>query len=357
MATTSLSSLTGLYSVAEEAPRGSLTDLLALIAAGGSRTVYLAAPLIRILQTLEAMTAASAIPASRFVESDSGVAALDSLTVIGIAPEAIASGAIGLVECAGLHLITADCPLAAGDSAKAGIAGRASKYTTAQTTLTAAAAGKATSFTQPAGAVTLDIAQAADVTADRGRVLTIVGSLSGTGKTEDVSLSVADSSTTVTTAGTFDKVVGAYFANAVNLGAQAVTVKQHAGATICTIAGSTSNIGAVVPDTSLEAYNQAVIVTGPNSNATFITLIGIDSSTDAIAVERLTLDAASPAVKLSTTVWRYISRVCVGEFTNAAASTAKTDPTTDTVAMKCGVVVNGVTTRGLNALVLVKPNA
>jgi hypothetical protein len=186
-------------------------------------------------------------------------------------------------------------------------------------------------------------------------VLTIVGSAAGVGKTENVTLNATDSSTTVTTASTFDKVAAAYFADSVNLGAQAVTVKQHAGATICTIANGTYSLGAAVPD-SPNAYNQAVIVTGPNANATFVTLIGYDS-TNALKVERLQLDAASPSKKLSTTLWLTISRICVGELTNTAPIGAKTDSTTDTADMKCGVVVNAAASRGLNALILVKPNA
>src|SRR5665647_703574 len=106
-----------------------MPDFTGLPATSGQSAVIRCSPPHSTSPIAPLAMASGAIP---ITVNESSMATLDSLTVIGIAPEAIASGAIGLVECGGLHLITADCPLVAGNPVKSGIDGRASKYTTAQ---------------------------------------------------------------------------------------------------------------------------------------------------------------------------------------------------------------------------------
>ena len=356
MPSITLRDLSGIHSTQEF--HSSLAEALTYIAARESNTAYLVAPLIRILATLEAITAGAAISAKRFVGVNQQTAAASSTTVIGVAPEAISSGSKGLVESAGLHLVTADAPLAVADAVKVGVAGRATKHTTSQTTIQTTITGEATAFTQPASATKLEIVQAADVAGDRGRGITIEGSdATGAAITETISLNASNTTTASAGSTTFTKVSAVYTANGAVLGAQNVTVRAiGAGATVCTLAASTSELGADVPAQSREAYCNKLTITGPNSDTTFVTVVGTDSS-DATARERAQLNGASPSVVTTTTVWRYLDRICLGEFTNAATGSVKTDVTTDTAAMKCGAVVTAAAARGDDALVLVKPNA
>ena len=303
------------------------------------------------------VTAAEAWTAKRFVAGNREPAAVDSLTVIGVAPAAVAKAATGAIAAFGLQRVTADAPLAAADPVKVGIAGRATKHTTAQHTLQTTITGEATAFTQPAAADTLEILQAADVAADRGRGIIIEGSnAGGAAITETITLNATNSSTPVAGATTFTKVSAVYTADGAVLGAQNVTVRRvTGGATVCTLAGASSELGADIPTQSREAYCNELTLTGPNADATFITIVGTNSA-DAVARERVQLDAASPSKITTTTVWRYVDRICLGEFTNAAAGAAKTNSTTDTAAMKCGRVVVAAGARGDDTVVLVQPN-
>jgi hypothetical protein len=302
--------------------------------------------------------AATAIAAKRFVAADAKQAAVDSLTVIGVAPNGIPNGKVGQVVGAGLLPVTADAPLAAGDPVKVGVGGRATKHTTAQHVIQTAIAGEASAFTQPASAVALEVVQAAHVAGDRGRGIVIEGSdAEGAAITETIALHATNTTTAVAGAVEFTKVCAVYMADGLPLGAQNVTVRAaEGGATVCTLPATAKELGADIPAQSQEAYCNEVTVSGPNGNESFVTIVGINSA-DAVARERVQLDGASPAVKTTTTVWRYINRICLGEFTNAAAGAVKTNATTDTAGMKCGVVVRAATTRGNDALVLIKPNA
>ena len=336
---------------------GSLAQAIAQADAEG-QTSYLVASVIRLLSTGLAITAGAAIAAKRLVAVNKQVAAVDSTTVIGVAPAAIALGSKGLVETGGLQLVTADAPLAAGDSIKVGVGGRATKHTTSQTTIQTTITGEASAFTQPGAATALEIVQAANVPADRGRGIVIEGSnASGQAISETISLNATN--TTTPSAGTtqFTKVSAVYTADGAVLGAQNVTVRAAGGgATVCVLAGSTSELGADIPAQSREAYCNELTITGPNSNASYVTIVGIDS-TDTAARERAQLNGGSPSTVTTNTVWRYIDRICLGEFTNAATGSVKTNATTDTAAMKCGVVVTAAAARGDDALVLIKPNA
>ena len=305
------------------------------------------------------LTAGAALTAKRFVAANLQTAAVDSLTVIGVATAAAAAiGADACVAAFGLQLVTADAPLAVGDPVKVGVGGRATKHTTSQTTLQTTITGEATAFTQPVGATALEVLQAADVAADRGRGIVIEGS-DGTGAAITETISLHGTNTTTPVAGTtsFTKIAAVYTADGAVLGAQNVTVRAAAaGATVCTLAGATSELGADIPAETQQAYCNEITVTGPNADATFVTIIGIDSA-DAEARERVQLNGASPSVVTTTTVFRLVSRICLGEFTNAAAGNVKTNATVDTAAMKCGLVLTAAAARGDNAIVLIKPNA
>jgi hypothetical protein len=301
--------------------------------------------------------AASAIAAKRFVAADAKQASVDSITVIGVAPNGIPNGKAGQVVGGGLLLVTADAPLSAGDPVKVGVGGRATKHTTAQHVIQTAIAGEASAFTQPAAATALEVVQAAHVAGDRGRGIVIEGSdAEGAAITETIALHATNTTTAVAGEVEFTKVCAVYMADGLALGAQNVTVRAaEGGATVCTLTGTAKELGADIPAQSKEAYCNELTVSGPNSNATFVTIVGINSA-DAVARERVQLDGASPSVVTTETVWRYIHRICLGEFTNAAAGAVKTNATTDTAGMKCGVVVRAAT-RGNDALVLVQPNA
>jgi len=303
-------------------------------------------------------TAASSISSKRFVDSAGWTAEVDSTTVIGVAPLAISSGSTGTIVGAGIHPVTVDCPLSAGDPVKVGPSGKATKHTTSQTTIQGTITGEASSFTQPASATTLEILQAADVAADRGRGIVIEGSDgSGTAITETISLNATNTTTPVAGSTSFTKVSAVYTANGANLGTQAVTVRASGGGdTVCTLAVSTSELAADIPSGSTEAYCNELTITGPNSDTSFVTIVGVDTS-DNTARERVQLNGASPSVVTTTTVFRIVSRICLGEFTNAATGSVKTNAVTDTAAMKCGVVVTGAASRGQDAYILLKPNA
>lgn len=294
----------------------------------------------------------------RFVDSDLETADIDDLAVVGVSPAAIVGAASGVVVADGIRAVVADAPLVLKDPVKVGVGGRATKHTTVQTTIQAAIAGEATAITQPGAADTLEILQAADVAGDRGRGIVIEGSnAGGVAITETIVLDAANTTTPVAGATSFTKVSAVYTANGAVLGAQNVTVRRvTGGAGVATLVAATSELGADIPSGTQEAYCNELTVTGPNADATFVTVVGIDS-TDAVARERGTLDGASPSKFTTTTVFRYISRICLGEFTNAGAGAVKTNSVVDTAGMKCGIVVQAAAARGDDALVLVKPNA
>lgn len=349
-----LKDLAGMYSLDDFR---SMAKALSWIEAEGDKPATLIASQIRLLSTLETIAATSSIPAKRFIDSNGALSGVSSIRVIGLAPEAIPIGTKGVINSHGLHFATADCPLAANDPIKVGAAGRATKHTTTQFDIQTAIAGEAASFTQPGAATALEILQAVDVEADRGRAVVIEGSDAlGAAITETIALDETDTTTPVAGSVEFTTVSAVYMADGDALGAQDVTIRaEGAGADVCTLAGATSELGADIPSESQEAYCNKLTLTGPDTDATFITIVGIDSS-DAEVRERCQLDGASPSKVTSTTVWRYVNRICLGEFTDGGAGAVQSDSTTDTAAMKCGAVVSAALARGNDALVLVKPN-
>ncbi len=306
----------------------------------------------------QTITAGGTLTAKRFVGVNRQTALVDSQGVIGVNPSAITSGQAGVISCSGLQPVTADAPLAATDSVKVGVGGRATKHTTAQVTIQTAIAGEATAFTQPAGETALEIVQAADVEADRGRGIVVEGSNgAGVAITETIALHATNTTTAVAGATLFTKISAVYTADGNALGGQAVTVQASGGgAAVCTLGAAASELGADVPAQSVEAYCNEVTVTGPNGDTTFVTIVGVDSA-DAPVRERGTLDGASPSKFTTTAVFRTVERICLGELTNAGAGSVKTNATTDTAPMKCGVCVVAAAARGDDAIILVKPNA
>lgn len=304
------------------------------------------------------ITATSTLYARFFVGSDLQQAAIDSLTVVGVAPVDIATAAVGMLASSGTQLVMADAPLALGDNVKVGIEGRATKWNSGQVTIQTAITGEATAFTQPVAATAVEVVQAADVVADRGRGIVIEGSNGvGAAITETITLNATNTTTAHAGAVSFTKISAVYMADGAVLGAQAVTVRASgAGATVCTLGAGTSELAADIPAQSREAYCQELTITGPNTDATFVTIVGIDSY-NVPNRERCHLNAASPSTITSTTIWRYINRICLGEFTNAAVGAVKTNSVVDTAGMKCGVVLGAAAARGDNATVLIKPNA
>lgn len=341
---------------AEELTDGSTTDLHQHALADGANDVTATADEVNAACDGQTITAAGAIGAKRFVAADLDVADVDATGVIGVAPSAIEAAADGVIATGGLRAVTADCPLGVGDPVKVGVAGRATKHTTSQHTL-GSVIGEATAFTQPVAATALEVVQADDVEADRGRGIVIVGSAAdGSAITETITLDATD--TSVASVGTteFTKVSGVYTEDGEVLGAQNVTVQASGGgAGVVTLAGASSEIGADIPAISQEAYCNELTLACTVQDNTYLTVVGVDSD-DQAAMERVQLDNETPSNVTTSTVWRYVERICLGEFTNAAMASAKTNSTTDTAAMKCGGVVTAAAARGDDAIVLVKPN-
>lgn len=309
---------------------------------------------------IDAASGAVAIPAGGLVAAAAGgadLAAAQSVTVAGAAIAATPAEAQIAIECAGVRDLVADAPISAGDVLKVGSAGYATAWKGAQVTIQATITGEASAFTQPAGATALEIVQAADVAADRGRGIVIVGA-DGTGAaiTETITLNATNTTTAHAGSTSFTTVSGVYTANGANLGAQNVTIRASGGgATVCTLTGGSSELGADIPSGTQEGYCDALTLTGPNSDTTQITIVGYDS-TNTAALERATLDGASPSKVTTTAKWRYISRICLGEFTNAGAGAVKTDSTVDTAAMKIGQAVAAAASRGATLRALIKAN-
>jgi hypothetical protein len=304
------------------------------------------------------LTAVGNLTAKRFVGSDLSIGDVDDLAVIGVSPAAITAAAAGVVQAFGFALVTADAPLALGEPVKVGVGGRATKHTTAQHTLDTEVTGESTAFTQPGSATEVEVVQAADVEADRGREIVIEGSDAlGVAITETIALDA--SNTTTPTAGLveFTKISGAYMADGAVLGAQDVTIQASpGGASIVVMTGGTSEVGADIPAQSAEAYCNEISVLAGAQDATFVTIVGTDSA-DAEARERAQLDNATPGKIATTTVFRTVDRICLGELTNALTASVKTNITTDTAGMKCGVVVGAAAARDDDATILLKPNA
>lgn len=200
-----------------------------------------------------------------------------------------------------------------------------SEQTTMQTTIT----GEATAFTQPGAATALEILQAADVAGDRGRGIVIEGSdANGVAISETISLHATNTTTAVAGATEFTKVSGVYTSDGVALGAQNVTVRASGGGTtVCTLAGAASELGADIPAqaTRVTAGADTMVLAGPNTDETYVTLVGtLDGET---VRERVKFDGGSPAAAHTNTRFDTLTRICLGEFTNAGAGSVKSrDP-------------------------------
>lgn len=295
------------------------------------------------------------VTAYRFVDPATGGvqdAAAGSLKAIAVSLQAGANGDNDhMYIIAGKATITADTTLAVGDQVKVGSEARASKFTTAQTTIQTLITGEATAWTQPGAATALQIYQAADVAADRGHGITIVGS-DGSGDVimETIYLDSSDTSTVVAGSTSFTKVCAAYTSDGTALGAQNVAIEESDTTSVATFTGSTSELSADIPAQSTEAYAQEITIVGPNSDTTFVTVVGYDED-GTLSGERGQLDGSSPSTFTTTTKFRTIERIGLGEFTNAGTGSAKTNATVDTRDRIKGRVVTAAT-YGNDAVIL-----
>ncbi|KKW10796.1 MAG: hypothetical protein UY48_C0030G0003 [Candidatus Gottesmanbacteria bacterium GW2011_GWB1_49_7] len=293
------------------------------------------------------------------LNTTSGKAELASVNgegIVGVLLDDVAGAnqeALEIVE--GKATLAFDATLDEQNLAKVGSAGRATLWKDSQTTIQASIAGEATAVTQPAAASVLTIAQAADVAADRGRIVVVVGSnAGGVGIMEEITLNATNSSTSVDGATSFTKVAGAYMKNGAVLGAQSVTISDDDPAVLMTIANATSELAADIPSGTLEAYCNIIDLVGPNADATFISLVGYKAATPTtLTAERLTLDAASPSAAVSAAAYRQVTRICLGEFTNAATATVKTDADVDPPERIQGRVITPAVYLGEGAIQLV----
>ena len=256
------------------------------------------------------------------------IAAVNGEGIVGVLFDDVAGisqEAIEIIE--GKTSLYFDTTLDETNLVKVGSTGRATLWKDSATVIDTLITGEATAFTQPATLSVMTIAQAADVAADRGRVVRVVGADgAGVGIYEDITLDVTLSTTPVDGIVQFTTVAGAYMVDGAVLGAQSVTITDDDPQLICTIANATSEIACDIPGDTLEAYCNLVDITGPNADATFITLVGYLAATPAtLTAERLTLDAAAPSFAASAAPYRQITRICLGEFTNAGAATVVTD--------------------------------
>lgn len=198
-----------------------------------------------------------------------------------------------------------------------------------QTVMQTAIAGEATAFTQPGAATALEILQDADVAGDRGRGIVVEGSdADGVAISETISLHATATNTPVAGTTVFTKVSGVYTADGLPLGAQDVTVRPSGGGTtVCTLAGAASELGADIPAqaTRVTAGADTMVLAGPNTDATYVTLVG---TLDGVTVrERVKLDGQSPSAAHTNARFDTLTRICLGEFTNAGAGSVKSrDP-------------------------------
>lgn len=303
------------------------------------------------------ITAAGDVQAGRFVDSDLDEAGVDDEAVIGVAVEAIDNGKEGYIATGGIQEIVADAPLSAKDPVKVGSDGRATKHTTSQHDIQASITGEASDFTQPGAATALEILQDGDVEADRGRGIVIEGSDgSGEAITETIELDSDDTTAVVAGSKDFTEISAVYTADGENINSEDVTIREIDDTVVATLAAGSSELAADIPSDSQEAYCNEISLEGPNGDDTYITIVGIDEDGNE-ARERKQLDGSSPSVATTTTVFRYVERICLGEFTDGDNGSVKTNDTTDTNAMKCGLVIESAAERGDNARVLILPNA
>ena len=245
--------------------------------------------------------------------------------------------------------IIADTALAVRDFVKAGSQSRATRGLVSAHTVHASAAGTGNSFTTRAASV-ITIAQAADVAADRGRGIVLVGTDAASDPIiETVNLDATNSTTGVASTLTFLTLTGIYTENGANLGAQNVTATAVAGLR-ATLAGGTSTLGAIIPTANQEAYSGAIILTSAAADATFATIVGYAAAApDTLIAEEVQFDAATPSLATTTATFRRVERICTGEHTNA--NTFSVTVAADAPGVVRGRVVTAAAARGDTAVV------
>ena len=248
-----------------------------------------------------------------------------------------------------------DCTLDEQNLVKVGSIGHATLWKDSQTVIDTLITGEASAFTQPGTLSVITIHQAVDVAADRGRIVVIVGADgTGAGIMEEITLDGTASDTDVDGAVVFTTVCGAYMKDGSVLGAQSVIIEDDDPVTLCTISNATSEIGADIPGDTLEAYSNIVDVAGPNGNSTFVTLVGYPCATPTVlSAERLTLDGSSPSAAVTAAAMRQITRVCLGELTNALTGNVKTDADVDVPERIQGRVITPEDYLGTGAIQLI----
>lgn len=260
------------------------------------------------------------------------VAAVNAEGIVGVLESDVAADgqeALEIVE--GKSSVVFDTTLDEQNLVKVGSAGCATLWKDSQTTIQTTITGEATAVTQPAAASVMTVATAADVAGDRGRVVRVVGGgATGLGIYEDITLDAADSSTGIDGVVEFTTLSGVYMADGAVAGAQNVTVTDDDPALLMTLPGAGDNLAADVPAQNQEAYCNILDLVGPNSDSTFVSIAGYKAATPTVlTVERLTLDGSSPSVISTVAEYRYIERICLGEFTNAGTASVKTDGDVD----------------------------
>jgi len=256
------------------------------------------------------------------------LASVNAEGIVGVLYDDVAGAnqeAIEITE--GKATITFDCTLDEQNLVKVGSGGRATLWKDSQTTIQTTITGEATACTQPAAASVLTIAQGADVEADRGRVVRVIGGdAAGDGIYEDITLDASDSSTSVDGTTEFTTVSGAYMLDGAVLGAQDVTISDDDPAVLMTIAGAASELAADIPAQSQEAYCNILDLTGPNADSTYVSICGYKAATPTtFTVERVQFDGNSPSASVTAAEYRYIDRLALGEFTNGGTGAVKTD--------------------------------
>ncbi len=287
------------------------------------------------------------------------VATANNAYVVGVALETVDAGELATIKRFGRVTVEADTALAACDLLKAAGQGKVTKLNTSAVSIEDAVTGTATSFDQASDAAKMQIKQAADVEADRGRGIVIIGSdADGEGITETLYLDDEDTSTVVEGDIEFTAVCGVYTEDGENIGAQNVLIGDdvaNAGV-VATLVGETASLGVQKPENS-EAYCATVIHTNNDTgdDTTYITWVGEDAGGD-VVIERAQLadgGASAKAKATSTTVWRKIDLICTGEFTNAAVAGHATTPDAATLC----IGRNEAAVASGTATLLLKPNA
>ena len=256
----------------------------------------------------------------------------------------------------GLVKIIADASISGGTDLKAGWYGRAQTWRESNTTLGENIPGADNLFTggnQPGGNP-IQVAQATDQAADRGKPVTIVGTEPTTGDPISEIIYLDDTDTTTAVAGSvdFDNVTGAFFGSA-DAAANIEVQRASDNAVICTILATENDVGAPFMETQTYAYCSKVQVTADAQSDDWVTIYGLapDSTTQ---MERLQLDNATPGKITSTNDYRLVTRIMTGELTNTNDHTVVA--VADEAGDKVGKAIEAATTDGDVIKAYIKPN-